>query len=88
MYRQCVLTRKTSSGGKMKETTWVPLKYAKKGNYLSLKRDKKWENGWLVESTGKPVSSEKVEAMQYEYTKHRITTLPMIQPTSLQFSLK
>jgi len=74
MYRQCVLTRKTSSGGKIKEVTWVPLKYAKKGNYLELKKEGKWVNGWLVESAGEAVSSQKVEAMQYEYKKHRKTT--------------
>ena len=75
MYRQCVLTRKISSSeAKMKETTWVPIKYAKKGNYLALKKDGKWVDGWLVESAGEAVPSEKVEAMQYEYKKHRITT--------------
>lgn len=31
MYRQCILTRKIPSGGKMKEITWIPVKYAKKG---------------------------------------------------------
>jgi len=74
MYRQCVLTKKVLSGGEMKEMTWVPLKYAKKGKYLELKRDGKWENGWFVKSIGEVVPSEKVEAMQYEYKIHRITT--------------
>ena len=74
MYRQCVLTRKIPSGGKMKEITWVPAKYAKKGNYLELKRDGEWVDGWFVESAGEAVSSQKVEAMQYEYKKHRKVT--------------
>lgn len=45
-YVQCKLQR-----GLVRQTSWIPDKFAKVGKYLELKEDGEWENGWEVIST-------------------------------------
>lgn len=54
-YRQCVLVR-----GKTQTTSWIPEKFAQKGRPVALRRDGKWDDGWVVESAGARTSSEEM----------------------------
>lgn len=41
--KQCKLLK-----GNIQTTAWIPEKFAVKGNYVKLKQDGEWVNGWLV----------------------------------------
>lgn len=46
-YTQCALSKKGAV-----EVSWIPTKFATKGNYIKLKQgDGTWNDGWLVEET-------------------------------------
>lgn len=57
VYCQCRLRNGT------KETTsYIPVKFAKQGDFLQLKdEDGNWEDGWEVLLAGSPVSGQFVE---------------------------
>ena len=48
-YKQCKLSLNTTSGVR-KTTSWLPLKFAKKGRMLRLKNSETniWTDGWKV----------------------------------------
>ena len=52
MFAQCTLKKKLSETSAIIEVSWIPVKFAKKGKFLKLKRNKKWDNGWEVIAVG------------------------------------
>jgi hypothetical protein len=50
-YRQCELIKKTSEG-EVRQTSYIPEKYAIKGKVLKLLKNDIWDNGWLVVFAG------------------------------------
>jgi len=75
MYSQCVMKKILPESSKDVEVAsidiaWIPIKYAKKGKFLELKINNRWDNGWQVMSVG--AKQETIESQ--EYTKHREVT--------------
>ena len=54
---QCEMKR-----GRMTIVSWIPEEFAKKGDFLKLKDDDRWSNGWEVtEVYGKKPSQEVIK---------------------------
>lgn len=69
-HRQCKLR-----AGSTITYSWIPSKYAVKGEYLALKNDEgTWENGWLVEEVWGERKSIDVLAHEEAYKKQRERT--------------
>jgi len=67
-YRQCILHKELSSGGRRVQTSWIPEKYATVGKYLKLKD----EDGWQVKSVGDEKRTQKeVLARSRDHLKQR-----------------
>lgn len=49
--RQCQLERSTTTG-KVVQTTWLPSRYATRGAHLRLRDDGVWTDGWKVVVVG------------------------------------
>ena len=46
-YRQCHL-EKSTSGGKLHQTSWLPEPFARVGQVVRLREEANWVDGWLV----------------------------------------
>tara|TARA_Y100000034_G_scaffold137002_1_gene218245 strand:+ start:5502 stop:5705 length:204 start_codon:yes stop_codon:yes gene_type:complete len=55
MFKQCTLQKGITS-----QTSWIPEKFAVKGNYLRLKDD----DGWKVLDVGASMTDEQIKAQQ------------------------
>jgi len=56
LHRQCRLKR-----GSEEQVTWIEMKYAREGHVVKLKKpDGTWDDGWVVESVGTIMDSERV----------------------------
>jgi hypothetical protein len=50
-YRQCCLVRE-SGGVSSEQVSYIPEQFAKKGEFVKLKDNGVWSDGWLVSSVG------------------------------------
>lgn len=65
--RQCSLSR-----GVVKTIAWLPERYAVKGNYVEIKQNGKWVNGWLVEVVSDiSMTYEEVNERGRDYKRQR-----------------
>jgi len=49
IYVQCKLGRHFSKENQIEwKTCWIPKKFSIRGNFLKVKQDGEWENGWEV----------------------------------------
>jgi hypothetical protein len=53
------------------QIAWIPQKFAIKGKFLKLKMSGGWNNGWIVESVGKPMDGGYVLDHRSDYKKQR-----------------
>lgn len=74
-YQQCQLLKKHSHGTSI-QVSYIPTKYARKGDTLKIKKDDgEWENGWVVEEVfGDPVPESTLPNWRKSVKKHRATT--------------
>jgi hypothetical protein len=69
-YRQCRLVR-----GAVCYTAWIPVEFAKVGKILRIRRERVWEDGWVVKESSKETKSGKIlEAYERNYRDHRKVT--------------
>ena len=66
---QCVLTKENKT-----TVSWIPEKFAVVGKTIKLKDDNKWEDGWIVQSTGYKLDSSYVIKHSRDYKKTRIAS--------------
>jgi len=53
---QCILQKNNRQ-----ETSWIPKKYAVVGQYIKLKKNNEWSDGWKVTSIGAIKESEQIQ---------------------------
>ncbi len=70
-YIQCKLVRKTTSG-EVVLVSFIPANFAVVGNYLKLKEDNEWIDGWKVVYVGE--FSENPPDIKKAIRKHRHNT--------------
>jgi len=46
-YTQCRLQK-----ANIIDVVWIPSRFAKKGNFVAIKKDGEWEDGWEVKEVG------------------------------------
>ena len=63
-YKQCRFSKK----GRDDKVAFIPSIHAQVGKILKLRDNDNWDNGWRVESVGKPVA---LSHTQIERDKHR-----------------
>jgi hypothetical protein len=63
---------KLRNGPGFYQTTWLPERYAKKGNIVELKNEEgKWEDGWIVIEVGSKMDSAQVIERERDYKRTR-----------------
>lgn len=67
IYRQCVLKKDNENY----TVSWIPDKYAKRGKYLKLLENGKWDNGWKVMAVYDKATSSEVDRDSRKYLKQR-----------------
>lgn len=72
MHVQCKL-RHTNGG---QQVVWLPQENARKGNYVRIKENGKWTDGWLVVEayTLSPMPSEVIQERGRDFKNHRKAT--------------
>lgn len=60
LYTQCILLK-----GNLRQTSWIPAKFAVKGRVLKLRdAQDKWDDGWVVAQTYSSWSSHRVDSLR------------------------
>lgn len=82
-YRQCKLAKKdyavdTGPVGvsilpvrTQIQTSWIPEQYAHEGNFIKLKKDGSWDDGWKVIEVGVRESEEYILGHERDYKSQR-----------------
>lgn len=69
MYVQCELSKNN-----VQKVSWIPEKFAIKGNLVDLKEDNEWDKGWTVDAVFNKVSEEVVISNRDAHKYHRKNT--------------
>ncbi len=74
-YQQCQLLKNHRHGTSI-QVSYIPTKFASKGNVIKLKKDNgEWEDGWVVDEIfGTPVVESTLPDWRKSIRSHRSTT--------------
>lgn len=68
-YNQCKLVK-----GNVSQVAYIPTKYAEKGRTIKIKENEVWEDGWIVQSVGRPVAENLLPDSHKAIKGHRKMT--------------
>lgn len=67
IYAQCTLTKK-SNNSTLEQVSFIPVKFAKLGKVISIKKDHCWDNDWIISNIGSYLVEVEYDRTTYDWS--------------------